>query len=313
LTHWAEICRDLPIPQELRLAAYFPAVKTVHPKIIFLMFNETSLHPLFAAKIPTNPESAATLKSAFEILKEFHSSPRLKDLAPSTPRPVYEGEITGFPLFIEEYCWGRNMPQKGYHFRFRPERCFLSAAAWIKEFHLRTREIARGEEEIQRLFISPIESTIAAFPESKERLNCLKEECLKLSGTPFPVVYGHGDYKSKNILFGKDAEDLKIIDWEGHKKRHLPLFDLIRLSVWFICKREGLSYSDGLQACFFGKNRVNSVIRDYLRTMEIGNELKRILVPLYLIERIVKNLKNVGREAARGHLERLNAWFNSQK
>jgi hypothetical protein len=43
--------------------------------------------------------------------------------------------------------------------------------------------------------------------------------------------------------------------------------------------------------------------------MEIEKDLERLLVPLFLIERIVKIKTNIGKEAARGHVECLSQWL----
>jgi len=307
------ICPDLPLPQELKVVAYLPAGRIIHPKFVFFIFTEASAQPVLVAKIPSNMDYASSLKSAFEILKEFFKSPRLKDLAPSVPKPIYEGKLQDLPLFLESYCFGRILPFKGYLSRYTPYKCFTSAAEWIKRFHVNTKEETRGEEEIHRLFITLIETTTQAFPELQERLKPLQEECLALADKSIPVVYSHGDYTAKNILFGKDAEDVKIIDWERHQKRDLPLFDLIKLSLWFICGRKGVSLSEGLKDCFLNDRRIKAVIKDYLAGMAIEKDLKRLLIPLYLVKRIGAIQKNRGKEAAQGHLECLYEWLKLEK
>jgi len=310
LSQWSEICPGLPAPQDLKVVAYLPAGRIIHPKFIFLIFSESSHEPVLIAKIPSRPDYAPTMKSAFDMLREFYSSSRLKDLASSVPRPLYEGEIQGLHLFLESYCPGRTLPFRGYHLRYEPYRCFASATAWLKQFHLKTRETSAGEEEINRLFISLIRTAASAFPELEERLKPLQEECLALADKSIPVVYSHGDYTAKNILFGKDAEDVKIIDWERHQKRDLPLFDLIKLSLWFICGRKGVPLSEGLKDCFLNDRRIKAVIKDYLAGMAIERDLKRLLIPLYLVKRIGAIQKNRGKEAAQGHLECLLAWLD---
>jgi len=310
LSRWSELCPGLPAPQDLKVVAYLPAGRIIHPKFIFLIFSESSREPVLIAKVPSRPDYAPTMKSAFDMLREFYSSSRLKDLAASVPRPLYEGEIQGFPLFLESYCSGRTLPLRGYHLRYEPYRCFASATAWLKQFHMKTGEITAGEEEINRLFISLIRTAASAFPQLDEKLKPLQERCLSLSQKPIPIVCSHGDYTAKNILFSRDAEDVRIIDWERHQKRDLPFFDLLKFALWFTCGRKRLSLFDGLKDCLVNDKRIKTAIRDYLSAMAIEKELEAILIPLYFVRRIGAIQRNIGKEAAKGHIGCLLAWLD---
>ena len=234
-------------------------------RVVAFPFAPGSARPRAVLKLcPTAAGRGGSLEREWEALRYLDE--RLPHgLRDTLPRALAYHRLGAFEALLQTHCRGRAMyvDLSRHVFPRRLVRRHLrTAARWLAEFHLATREAERTIDA-------------GVLEESLGGANAPPRLGEMLSRNPIRFSAGHGDYWARNLLQRVDRSDEAasvdpsgVVDWESFRRQAPPWEDL-----FFFALSYGMNYpwsgyhrlpaEDSFRRTFIEENDVSREVRRY--------------------------------------------------
>lgn len=244
--------------------------------------------------IAMNPYANERLSENARILDSLHNNPALPEaLRERIPRNYLSGELRGEHYHIEALRPG--VPGESIA-AGREALHKMLRSAFDHLLMLHGAAISRrvvDDRLLEQQFLQPLREVAVFFGTADQQPAFTRLEARlgeMLLGKTIPLVWRHGDYSLKNILFDPERHTLSgIIDWDLSQKNSLPLLDLLQLLVRRQMVEERKSFSHTLFNYVFPfqfSGFEADLVREYRREIGLEEALVAPLSVSYWISRI---------------------------
>ncbi|TAN60456.1 aminoglycoside phosphotransferase family protein [bacterium] len=240
-------------------------------KYIYFICDENGKGSL-VAKVFTRDSDASFLRAEYDNLRGIHSDFSGRGFLGAVPYPAYFGFISGRPVYMEEFCQGRDFREKIK----TPEggRYFSAAIEWLSSFHRATSRkgslsLREQEEDFSRWY-SENEPLLSAYF-SYDALKRFMRSNFSSSIQDMPSVFWHRDFTHYNMLIG--AKGISVLDWEYSQGAGLPLADALTFLAFYYTDSRKIPLFESLKELFCegggAAKEAARVIRDYNSALNI--------------------------------------------
>jgi hypothetical protein len=299
---------------------YAPAAKAT-----LLLFGPDGL-PLFVAKLARRTDGERALVTEYEALMKLWSA-QPRTVTAELPRPLALEHVAGRLVLLSTAVRGTPLMVRYYtpgHVR-HPDLVaedFAVAGTWLARFQEETRSgtVTLGRDMFEQ-WIRPIllrYRTEVGWSDWESGLaDHMSELCALLSGSPVPVVAGHGDFAPGNILVDHGRVS-GVVDWELGKSACLPFSDLFKFAASYgsyldrasppirgaLAMHPGWSQArdrwgstpgwtnrTGIMYAFFGSGWFPELIWGFLdrhlRRLQVPSDAARLFLLVFLAEQVL--------------------------
>ncbi len=244
--------------------------------------------------IPMNPYANERLRENAAILDNLHNSGKIPaEMLKQIPRNVLSGEMDGEYYYVEEMLDG--VPGEGLPIPRKDQKKLIRAAfdGLVALHQADCSNTTIDDQLFEEHFARPLREVASFFGsrEEQQKIDGLIGKLQKmLVGKALPMVWRHGDFSLKNLLFDTDKMTLSgMIDWDLSEQHSLPLIDVLQLLIRTKMTGERTSFKKTLMKYLYPANFSGfeaELIEEYLATFNIDSALIKPISIIYWISRI---------------------------